>query len=121
MPTPATAPAEVSNNPCQESLSAWLLSRRFFDNPHSVGLLTSPALRPHRRLRMYCHFFLPEKVVHTIADGALYRFEPFMGVTNFRLIRAPLRYRMPRTHTNSLRLPHTAEPILTEPHCRPRP
>ena len=26
---------------------------------------------------------------------------------------------MPLTHTTSLRLPHTAEPILTEPHCRP--
>ena len=52
----------VSNNPCQESLSAWLLSRRFFDNPHSVGLLTSPALRPHRRLRMYCHFSCPRKL-----------------------------------------------------------
>ena len=27
---------------------------------------------------------------------------------------------MPLTHTTSLRLPHTAEPILTEPHCRPQ-
>ena len=65
---PAPRPALVSNNPCQESVFAWLLSRRFFDNPHSVGLLTSPALRPHRCLRMYCHVFLPEKVVHTSAD-----------------------------------------------------
>jgi hypothetical protein len=36
------------------------------------------------------------------------------------LIRAPLRSRMPLTHTTSLRLQHTAEPILTEPHCRPQ-
>jgi hypothetical protein len=58
--------------------------------------------------------FIPLLMVHCIGLNLLW------GVTNFRLIRAPLRYRMPLTHTNSLRLPHTAEPILTEPHCRPR-
>ena len=29
----------MSNNPFQESASAWLLSRLFFDTPHAAGLL----------------------------------------------------------------------------------
>jgi hypothetical protein len=37
--TPAPRPAEVSNNPWQESLSAWLLGRMFFDTTPSAELL----------------------------------------------------------------------------------
>jgi hypothetical protein len=37
--TPAPRPAEVSNNPWQESMSAWLLGRMFFDTTPSAELL----------------------------------------------------------------------------------
>jgi hypothetical protein len=36
--TPALKPALVSNNPCQESVSAWLLVRMFFDTQRSASL-----------------------------------------------------------------------------------
>jgi len=36
--TPAPRPAKVSNNPWQESLSAWLLFRMFFDIQRSTSL-----------------------------------------------------------------------------------
>jgi hypothetical protein len=42
--TPAAGPAWVSNNACQESLSAWLLCRRFFDSEPSADLPLFPAL-----------------------------------------------------------------------------
>ena len=42
--TPAAGPAWVSNNACQESLSAWLLCRRFFDTEPSADLPLFPAL-----------------------------------------------------------------------------
>src|SRR5215471_18731772 len=32
--TPAAGPAEVSNNPCHQSVSAWLLVPSLFDTPH---------------------------------------------------------------------------------------
>ena len=35
----------------------------------------------------------------------------------FRLTRDPLRYTMPRSHTNRPRLQHFIASILTEPHC----
>ena len=37
--TPAIGPSEVSNNSCQESVSAWLLCRRFFNTPYTAVLL----------------------------------------------------------------------------------
>src|SRR5262249_26302556 len=40
----ATGPVLVSNNPCQESLSAWLLCRMLFDTQPSAGL-PSPHLQ----------------------------------------------------------------------------
>jgi hypothetical protein len=39
--TPATGPAWVSNNPCQESVSAWLLCHMFFDTTHAADLLAT--------------------------------------------------------------------------------
>jgi hypothetical protein len=39
MHTPATVPTWVSNNPLQESVSACLLARKFFDTAHPAGLL----------------------------------------------------------------------------------
>ena len=35
---PAVRPAEVSKNPCQQSVSAWLPCRRLFDTPLSTVL-----------------------------------------------------------------------------------
>src|SRR5215216_6358468 len=40
---PTIGPAEVSNNSCQESVSAWLLCHRFFDTQSSPDLLSSSA------------------------------------------------------------------------------
>jgi hypothetical protein len=45
-------------------------------------------------LRMSCHFFLSEKVVHTLSFGALQQFESHMEVTYFRLTREQLRSRI---------------------------
>jgi len=38
-------------------------------------------------------------------------------VTNFRLTRDPMMYRMPLTHTNCPSLQRTSQPILAEPNC----
>jgi hypothetical protein len=55
MHTPAPGPAWVSNNPCQESLSAWLLFHMFFDTRHSTGLL-DPNLAKGDFLAKYSRF-----------------------------------------------------------------
>ena len=84
--TPALKPVLVSNNPCQESVSAWLLVRMFFDMPHAASLLlereyavADPGGRCWWRLARVPHASSPPPArcpAHPLTEGSVWVSSP---------------------------------------------